>query len=101
MSAIKNGDVYVFSTSNYTPTKITNFGNITKVYEGCYCENGYRCGIFWTGSVTEDAHSVYTIASPAVGFNTYSNTNLQQLGISTDSSKQLMSMSDFLQCFTE
>ena len=132
LSAIKNGDVYIFSTSNYTPTKITNFGNITKVYEGCYCENGYRCGIFWTGSVTEDVHSVYTVASPSVEFNTYSNTNLQQLGtitaassspytitdqfytytrdasidgvftgISEDSSKQLMSMKDFLSCFTE
>ena len=132
LTAIKNGDVYIFSTSNYTPTKITNFGNITKVYEGCYHNNGYRCGIFWTGSVTEDVHSVYTIASPSIGFNTYSNTNLQQLGtitaassspytitdqfytytrdasidgvftgISSDSSKQLMSMKDFLSCFTE
>lgn len=132
LTAIKNGDVYIFSSSDYTPTKITNFGNITKVYEGCWCNDGYRCGIFWTGSVTEDVHSVYTIASPAVGFNTYSNTNLQQLGtiasassspytitdqfytytrdasidgvftgISPDSSKQLMSMRDFLNCFTE
>jgi hypothetical protein len=52
LTAIKNGDVYIFSTSNYTPTKITNFGNITKVYEGCYHNNGSRSGIFWTGSVT-------------------------------------------------
>ena len=132
LTAIKNGDVYVFSTTDYTPSKITNFGNITKVYDGCYMYNGYVAGIFWTGSVTEDVHSVYTVASPAVGFNTYSNTNLQQLGIitaessspytitdqlytytrdasidgvftgiSSDSSKQLMSMKDFLNCFTE
>ena len=130
--AIKDGDVYIFSTTNYTPTKITNMGNITKVYDGCYLNNGAAVGIFWTGSVTEDVHSVYTIASPAVGFKTYSNTNLQILstvsaassspytitdqfytytrdasidgvftGISDDSSKQLMSMKDFLMCFTE
>ena len=130
---IKNGDVYLITNvNNYTETKLTSFGNITNVYGDNYLDSDIPMGIFWTGSVTEDVHNVYTIASPSVGFNTYSNTNLQQLGtitaassspytitdqfytytrdasidgvfsnISPDSSKQLMSMSDFLQCFTE
>ena len=130
---IKNGNVYVIDNiTNQTFTQITNLGNIQKVYNGIRPDSSYPCGIFWTGSVTEDVHNVYTIASPAIGFDTYSNTNLQTYGtitsaslspytitdqfytytrnssidgvftgISPNSSKQLMSMIDFLSCFTE
>ena len=131
-AGIKNGDVFILTeTSNETFIRLTNMGNITNIYN-TFTKDSYSSGVFWTGSVTEDIHNVYTVASPAVGFETYSNTNLQSCGaitstslspytitdqyytytrdssidgvfsgISADSAKQLMSMKDFLMCFTE
>jgi len=130
--AIRGGNVYKFSTSNFEEQQITTNGNYTKVYNGSIeTDKGY-CGIFWTGSVTEDVHTVYTVPSPGIGYNTYADTNLQKVStivetsnspysitdgyytynrnssidgifssISEDSSKQLMSMTDFLRCFVE
>ena len=128
---IKNGDVYINLSD---PHQLTNFGNITNVFGKLRNESydNQFTGIFWTGSVTEDVHSIYTIAAPSIDFDTYSNVNLTKYGtitsissspyvvtdehytynrdssidgvftgISPDSSKQLMSMNDFLKCFTE
>ena len=139
MAAVKNGDVYYFKClsgsgiENLSEIKITNIGTITNIYNGWYNHsNNFPGTCCWTGSVTEDVHTVYTVPSPSLGFKTYSNTNLQEngtinsaslsphtitdqsytytrdanndgvfSGIPEDSSKQLMSMSDFLNCFTE
>lgn len=78
---VKNGDVYVLNdATNMTFDKITNLGNIQKVYSTLYASSLYPTGFFWTGSVTEDVHSVYTVANPSVGFYTYSDINLQNVG---------------------
>ena len=132
LSAVRNGNVYVFSSPNYEEIQITTNGNYTKVYDGFTGNATNPIGIFWTGSITEDIHNVYTVPAPTLDFNTYSNVNGQKVGkitatssspytitdeyytytrnstldttftiITEDSSKQLMSMTDFLACFLE
>lgn len=132
--AVNNGDAYMLNGSA-TPKRMTTTGDITKVYGTVRTSESssfFGNCVCWSGNAVEDIHNVYTVASPSIGFYTYSNTNLLNYGtitsinsspysitdehytynrnasidgvftgISPDSSKQLMSMKDFLNCFTE
>lgn len=72
---INNGNVYYNLGS--TPTQLTTIGGITKIFGNRYnTETNYQRIFYWTGSVTEDVHTVYTIPSPQTGFHTYDDENL-------------------------
>jgi len=77
---INNGDVYINLQS---PTKLTQYGGINKVFGNLRANINYACGYYWTGSVTEDVHTVYTVPGPQTGFHTYSDENLTQSSIIT------------------
>ena len=76
---INNGNVYcLYSSGNtWNIVQITTIGGFSKVF-GTYSNISdiYNLLFYgWTGSTTEDIHTVYTVPNPQIGFHTYTNEN--------------------------
>ena len=97
---IKNGNVY-FNIASENPTQLTTSGGIQKVF-GFTCNNynNYTTSYFWTGSVTEDVHTVYTVPSPQTGFHTYADENLDPVSTITAVNMNNNTITDGLYTYT-
>lgn len=95
---INNGNVYY--NLNSTPTQLTTSGGITKVYGFPYTNTNYICSAYWTGSVTEDVHTIYTVPSPQTGFHTYADENLEPVSSITAVNMNNNTITDGLYTYT-
>lgn len=95
---INNGNVYY--NLNSTPTQLTTSGGITKVYGFPYTNTNYICSAYWTGSVTEDVHTVYTVPSPQIGYHTYADENLDPVSTITAVNMNNNTITDGLYTYT-
>lgn len=95
---INNGNVY-YNLST-TPTALTTSGGISKVYNKLYADNSYAPAYYWTGSVVEDTHTVYTIPSPQIGFHTYEDENLEPVSTITAVNMNNNTITDGLYTYT-
>ena len=94
---VNNGNVY---TNLGNPVQITTSGGISKVYGSLYSNASYDSAYFWTGSVTEDVHTVYTVPSPQTGFHTYANENLEPVSTITAVNMNNNTITDGLYTYT-
>ena len=96
---INNGNVYYNLTS--TPTQLTTIGGITKIFGNRYgTDVSYQRISYWTGSVTENAHTVYTVPSPQTGFHTYADENLTNVSTITAVNMNNNTITDGLYTYT-
>ena len=94
---INNGNVYINLGS---PTQLSTSGGITKVYGSPYSSTTACCSAYWTGSVTEDVHTVYTVPSPQTGFHTYADENLTNVSTITAVNMNNNTITDGLYTYT-
>ena len=94
---INNGNIYLDLSS---PSLMTNTGGFSKVFGRVYPSNNYAPAFYWTGSVTEDVHTVYTVPSPQTGFHTYADENLTQVSTITAVNMNNNTITDGLYTYT-
>lgn len=94
---INNGNVYL---NLQNPTQLTTSGGINKVFGRLYNINSYAPSFYWTGSVTEDIHTVYTVPSPQTGFHTYADENLEPVSSITAVNMNNNTITDGLYTYT-
>ena len=94
---INNGNVY---TNLKSPTQLTTAGGINKVYGGTSSSTSTVSGFYWTGSVTENVHTVYTVPSPQTGFHTYADENLELVSTITAVNMNNNTITDGLYTYT-
>ena len=97
---INNGNVYYNLTLTTGPIQLTTSGGITNVYGVNYMSLNYPSASFWTGSVTEDVHTVYTISSPQTGYHTYADENLEPVSTITAVNMNNNTITDGLYTYT-
>ena len=94
---INNGNIYINLSS---PTQLTTSGGNSKVFGRVSTNNNYIPGGYWTGSVTEDVHTVYTIPSPQTGYHTYADENLEPVSTITAVNMNNNTITDGLYTYT-
>lgn len=97
---INNGNAYYNLTLTTGPIQLTTSGGITNVYGVNYMSLNYPSASFWTGSVTEDVHTVYTIPSPQTGYHTYADENLSVVSTITAVNMNNNTITDGLYTYT-
>lgn len=97
---INNGNVYYNLTLTTGPIQLTTSGGITNVYGVNYMSLNYPSASFWTGSITEDVHTVYTIPSPQTGYHTYADENLEPVSTITAVNMNNNTITDGLYTYT-
>jgi len=95
---VNNGNVYCNLTG--TQTQLTTSGGISKVYGMAINNTSYSSAAYWTGSVTEDVHTVYTIPSPQTGYHTYADENLEPVSTITAVNMNNNTITDGLYTYT-